>query len=95
MIVRIVKMKFKPGKTEEFLLLFRANRARIGSFEGCSKLELLNDCNDPDTFFTYSIWDKEESLENYRNSELFSSVWSKTKILFDAKPEAWSIKPYL
>ena len=31
-------------------------------------------------------------LNNYRNSELFKDVWSKTKILFNKKPEAWSTK---
>ena len=27
-----------------------------------------------------------------RNSELFKDVWSRTKILFNKKPEAWSTK---
>ena len=30
-------------------------------------------------------------LENYRNSELFDTVWSFTKKLFNNKPEAWSV----
>jgi hypothetical protein len=30
-------------------------------------------------------------LETYRHSELFKEVWSKTKPLFNAKPEAWSV----
>ena len=33
-----------------------------------------------------------DDLNNYRNSELFKDVWSKTKILFNKKPEAWSTK---
>ena len=60
--------------------------------EGCSHLELLNDINSPNIYFTYSYWNDETDLNNYRNSELFASVWSKTKILFCAKPEAWSVE---
>ena len=42
-------------------------------------------------FFTLSIWEHPQALENYRNSELFKDTWSKTKALFDEqRPEAWS-----
>lgn len=95
MITRIVKMKFHPDKVEAFLSLFNANRQLIGGFAGCSRLELLNDISDPTVYFTYSIWDEEASLEKYRNSDLFNSVWKNTKVLFAAKPEAWSLKPGL
>jgi len=30
-------------------------------------------------------------LEAYRQSELFKNVWSKTKPLFNDKPQAWSV----
>jgi heme-degrading monooxygenase HmoA len=42
-------------------------------------------------FFTFSIWENEEALENYRQSELFRSTWSKTKVLFSDKPNAWTV----
>jgi len=42
-------------------------------------------------FFTYSYWKTEEDLENFRKSDLFKNVWSKTKPFFNAKPEAWSV----
>jgi heme-degrading monooxygenase HmoA len=41
---------------------------------------------------TYSIWDSEEVLEQYRDSELFKSVWTFTKTLFSDKPTAFSAK---
>ena len=43
-------------------------------------------------FFTYSYWDSENDLNNYRKSELFNEVWTFTKKLFNAKPEAWSVE---
>ena len=91
MIIRIVKMSFHPEKVNEFLTLFAENKLHIRHFEGCSHLQLYNDLNCPSIFFTYSYWNNEESLNNYRKSELFNRVWNKTKILFSDKPDAWSL----
>ena len=91
MLVRIVKMSFEPTKIEEFLANFEANKSKIRAFEGCNFLELYQDVNSPQQFFTYSYWDTQDHLESYRQSDFFKSVWSKTKVLFAAKPEAWSV----
>ena len=47
--------------------------------------------NNPEIFFTYSYWNDEQDLENYRKSELFKTVWAKTKMFFNDKPLAWSV----
>ena len=91
-MIRIVKMHFREDKTENFLELFTEVFPKISTFPGCTKLELLRDINDPAVFFTYSTWDKEESLEAYRNSELFKSTWVRTKVLFANKAAAWSVE---
>lgn len=91
MLVRIVKMSFEPSKIEEFLANFEANKSKIRAFEGCNFLELYRDQNNTNIFFTYSYWNSENDLNNYRHSDLFKSVWAKTKPLFNAKPEAWSV----
>jgi len=92
MIIRIVKMTFEPIKVNEFLEVFNSSKQYIRNFEGCTHLELLNDINSTNIFFTYSYWNSENDLNNYRNSELFSTVWNKTKVLFAAKAEAWSVE---
>jgi heme oxygenase (mycobilin-producing) len=74
-------MTFDPSKTEEFISIFRDNWQYIKGFEGCSHVELLQDKKDPSVFFTYSFWESEEALDNYRNSELFGRVWGATKKL--------------
>ncbi len=84
-------MNFKVDKIDNFLSIFNANKEKIRNHEGCSHLELLRDKTNPTIFFTYSYWDKEQDLENYRNSELFKTVWAKTKVLFNDRPEAWSV----
>jgi len=91
MLVRIVKMTFYGDGVADFKKIFDTNKTEIRGFEGCTFLELYQDQNTPTIFFTYSYWKDEEYLNNYRNSELFKGVWSKTKMLFAAKPEAWSV----
>ncbi len=91
MFVRIVKMSFKENDIEKFLSNFHQNKAFIRNFKGCTYLELYRDKKDKTIFFTYSYWNSDEDLENYRNSELFRRVWSSTKLFFSKKPEAWSV----
>lgn len=91
MFVRIVKMSFNEDKIDQFLDNFHQNKEKIRNFEGCLKLELYRDKKDKNIFFTYSYWNSEQDLENYRNSGLFKNVWAKTKLLFNKKPQAWSL----
>jgi quinol monooxygenase YgiN len=91
MLVRIVKMTFKPEKIDLFLEIFDVNKEKIRNSKGCSLLELYRDKKNTNIFFTYSHWNTEDDLENYRNSELFDDLWSKTKILFNDKAQAWSV----
>jgi len=91
MFVRIVKMSFYPKHVDAFLKIFNEKKEFIRNNNGCSLLELYQDKTNPSIFFTYSYWDTEQDLENYRNSELFKIVWTKTKALFNDKPEAWSV----
>lgn len=92
MIKRIVKMSFRPDKVEEFITIFKENRVFIASFKGCSHVELLQDKSQSNLFFTYSVWENESFLNEYRGSELFDMVWNKTKTLFNEKPEAWTVE---
>lgn len=91
MLIRIVKMSFDEEKIADFLENFDKMKTHIRNSKGNRLLELYQDKNQNGIFFTYSIWETEEDLENYRKSELFDEVWSFTKKLFNAKPEAWSV----
>lgn len=84
-------MTFEASEIENFQKLFQHNRLKIRAFEGCNFLELYRDKNNNNIFFTYSYWEDEQALENYRTSALFKEVWSNTKKLFAAKAEAWSV----
>ncbi len=91
MLVRIVKMTFKPDAIAAFKENFNRNKEAIRQFQGCQLLELYRDKHNTTIFFTYSYWESEAALESYRQSDLFKLVWAKTKPLFAAKPEAWSV----
>lgn len=91
MLVRIVKMNFKKEEIESFQALFQKKKELIRNFDGCQFLELYQDQNSPELFFTYSYWENETALENYRHSDLFQNVWAETKKKFGGKPEAWSV----
>ena len=92
MFVRIVKMSFSEEHIDDFLNNFEENKRKIRAFKGCNLLELYRDKINSNIFFTYSYWESENDLEQYRQSDLFKSVWSKTKALFNSKPEAWSVE---
>lgn len=92
MIVRIVKLHFREEEVEAFQEYFHSICHQIRNFEGCQRLELLQDVNNPCIFFTYSYWNEEQDLENYRHSDLFESFWSIAKSKFAQKAEAWSHK---
>jgi (4S)-4-hydroxy-5-phosphonooxypentane-2,3-dione isomerase len=91
MFVRIVKMSFHSKFIPDFLKMFDEKKSFIKKSEGCLLLELYQDKSNPGTFFTYSHWENERDLENYRNSELFIETWKQTKTYFNDKPQAWSV----
>ena len=90
MIIRVVRMTFKDESVDQFLEIFENSKDKIRSFPGCQHLQLLADAHATNVFSTYSIWEKEDNLNEYRNSELFGSVWPETKRLFAEPPVAHS-----
>jgi quinol monooxygenase YgiN len=89
MMKRIVKMKFRKESVETFLNLFESVKFKISGLEDCHSLELVQ-AFDEQTFFTISIWENEEALNTYRNSEMFKETWTVVKTLLEIKAEAWS-----
>lgn len=95
MLIRIVRMHFTEAGVSEFLEIFNKNKVAIRNFPGCTHLQLLKDADDETVFSTLSHWDNEESLEAYRKSELFGSVWGRVKTLFAERTVAFSLKKFI
>ena len=91
MFVRIVKLTFKEDKVEDFTTYFNQIKSIVRNQPGCSFLELYQDKDQSNVFFTYSYWDKQESLDAYRYSETFSQIWPYVKQMFGERAQAWSV----
>jgi len=91
MLLRTVRMTFRPDRLDEFLDgVFRPSAPHIRAFPGCRHLALWRDARFPNVLTTFSHWESPEALERYRTSELFRSTWARTTPLFAAAPEAHS-----
>ncbi len=90
-IIRIVRLSFKLENTESFIKIFEESQSKILAFEGCLSVEMKRDYHHNHVFYTLSRWQSQEALDRYRNSELFQSTWARTKVLFDDKPQAYSL----
>ncbi len=92
MITRIVKMKFQEIYINDFKDFTLEIKHVIHNQEGCTYLDILQDTEQPNIFFTYSRRNSENDLNNYRKSDFFRNIWTKTKEWFSEKPEAWSLE---
>jgi (4S)-4-hydroxy-5-phosphonooxypentane-2,3-dione isomerase len=91
MIIRIVKLNIKSSEIQNFKNTFNKNRSKIIGFKGCIDVDLLQDKSNASIFFTYSKWENENSIENYRSSNIFKGIWSTVKPFFNEKAQAWSL----
>ncbi|MEM6261806.1 MAG: antibiotic biosynthesis monooxygenase [Bacteroidota bacterium] len=90
-LIRIVRMEFEEAHLQAFEELFAENREAIRAMPGCTHLELRKDPSNPCVRYTLSHWKSAKELHAYRKSELFGQVWPKTKRLFAAPPQAFSL----
>jgi len=90
MIERIVRLTLDPNRLEEFLELFWDSYALILERDGCESLRLLQNTRFPNQVTTHSVWQSEDALRAYRQSELFTKTWALAKEMFAARAEATS-----
>lgn len=86
MIVRLVAMRFQPGKGQEFQRIFAEASNAIRAQRGCLYLSLLS--SSPDDFVTISHWASAADLDAYRHGELFGTIWPRLKVMF--RERAWA-----
>ena len=85
-------MTFDENRINDFIKCTEKIRTTIRSFKGCEGLEILQDAKQKNIFFTYSKWQSERDLDNYRKSDFFREIWPNTKKMFSGKPEAWTVE---
>lgn len=89
-IQRIVKMTFELDRCDDFQQFFTEIKTQIESQPGCEGVKLLKDYEESGVFFTFSVWKDQDSIDAYRQTELFGKVWPTVKEWFADKPQAWS-----
>ena len=83
-------MTFRSENCADFLAIFHKYKDQIRNAPGCLSLTLLRETENGNVFFTYSLWENESNLHDYRYSDTFAEVWPQTKALFEAPAEAWT-----
>ncbi|MFT6882579.1 MAG: quinol monooxygenase YgiN [Marinoscillum sp.] len=91
MIKRIVRMTFKEENIDAFIAIFDDAKFKIRAMPGCQYLSLHRDHHQPSVYYTLSHWDSQQSLDDYRHTELFKTTWAATKLLFEERAEAFSL----
>lgn len=91
MLLRIVRLELQKEKVQDFVQLFKENKEKIASSAGCHHLEMCTDAKYPHVIYTFSKWDSEDSLNNYRKSDFFSILWPQITALFSGKPQVFSL----
>lgn len=92
MIIRLVRMRFRPDQVERFLALYEQAHPIIAGQPGCRSVLLVRQLDDPAAFATWSVWDDAAALDAYRRSAFFRGFWPDVKALFRAPAEAVSFE---
>jgi heme-degrading monooxygenase HmoA len=86
MFVRIVKLSFHEENIPSFLENFESIK-NVSVVSWKSFIRVISGQRQQKYLFTYSYWETEEDLENYRNLS-FSMKFEFYQKLFNGKPEA-------
>jgi len=90
MLIRLVRLTLKPASVASFQEKFTVMAPKIRQVSGCHRLNLWMDITSNHIITTYSEWDSESSLNNYRESDLFKTNWALVKPMFAAPAIAHS-----
>lgn len=92
MITRIIKITIKPGNIDDFKQFISLMKENILTIGGCKHIDILNDREDKNIFFMYTIWETETVLNKYRKSELNKTFWNKLNQWSVKEPQAWTVE---
>ncbi len=83
MHLRIVSMKIRPGKLEEFRQVYKNDIIpALRSVNGCRYAFLTEGAKEKNEVFSVTIWDSKKDAENYEKSGLFDQLKGKVEHTF-------------
>jgi heme-degrading monooxygenase HmoA len=78
--VRIVSLKLRPGKREEFKRVYAEQAIPVlRQVKGCRYVYLAEHENEPDAVLSVTSWDSREDAENYEKSGTFDRLLESQK----------------
>jgi quinol monooxygenase YgiN len=81
--LRIVSVKLKPGKLDEFKQLYESEIIpALQATKGCRHAYLTTPNNQGNEAISLTIWDRKTDAEAYERSGLFTQLLEKTKHLY-------------
>ncbi|MCS7298234.1 MAG: antibiotic biosynthesis monooxygenase family protein [Bacteroidia bacterium] len=83
---RWVEMPVVSGSEEEVRRALLRQASVVRAFPGCLFLRLF--CAEGPTFYSLSLWESVEALEEYRRSEAFRQFWKQMRLHFRGAPRA-------
>lgn len=92
MILRIVKIKIDEVKIDTFKLFMKNLRNEKLRLKGCLHFDYFHEKKNKNIYYTYTIWENEKHLNQYKKSELFKKVISTLNSLSIEEPRAWTIE---
>jgi|SRR5690554_411182 len=90
MIIRIVELNIQRDELVKAGSLLEEVSSKVRSMNGCSHLHILEDMHQAGHITTYSHWESEQHLNDYRKSVIFRNFWGAIKPLFASPARAWS-----
>jgi len=92
MIVRIVRMHFRPEVKEMILQRLIGQAPKVRAFPGCLYLVLHQDAENTAIFYSISHWESPDALEVYRQDALFQDFWAEIKTHFAQPAQAFTLR---
>ena len=86
-IIRLIHIKIDPSETDQAIQVWKKECAPLMiQQKGCVSEKLLR-CRDAHEFISYSEWDSEIDIENYRNSDAHKEIVRHARGLKGSKAE--------
>ena len=84
MYLRLVSLKVKPDKIEEFRQIYITESVpTLRSVEGCRFAYLIESTDEKSEFISVTLWNSRKDADNYEKSGLFEKLLNKHKHTFE------------
>ncbi len=95
MITRIVELQIQAEQIGAAKKLLEDVAPKVRNMPGCRRLEIMFDIHRKGRVTTYSYWESETNLNEYRDSDVFLVFWKAIKPMFSEKARAWSSEHFI